>query len=72
MGVSGVGSDPAFASSLLQGLPSLGLGFLTGKTRVTIRTGECNSAGRAGRPQALRKQDASVLLQNQQAREPPL
>ena len=65
-------SDPGFASSLLQGLPSLGLGFLTGKTRVTLRTGERNSAGRVGRPQVLRKQEASVLLQNQQVREPLL
>ena len=71
-GVSGVGSDPGFASSLLQGLPSPGLGFLTGKMRVTLRTSKCNSSGCAGHPQVLGKQKASVLLQNQQACEPLL
>ena len=64
MGVSGVGSDPAFASSLLQGLPSLGLGFLTGKTRPRtsrLRSDEAVPAWGLGAPDLCAKSSAPEL-----------
>lgn len=71
-GVSGVGSDFGFASSLLQGLPSPGLGFLMGKMRVTLRTSKCNSSGRAGHPQVLGKAEGVRVLTESAAHEPTL